>query len=406
MLLKQSVEKNFFRLFPIFFVLFLDLLSFSAVIPLIPPLFLGQEGILTNISLQVRYIFLGALLASYPLAQIFSGPLLGAFSDATSRKKVLLISFLGNCLGYLFVAFGIATSSVIWLFIGNIISGLLGGNIVAINALIADLSTPYTKARYYGFLNLIFGIAFVIGPYITSYFSFNLSPYPFVICAFFAIANFWIIVFFLHEKESNPISWKREWHIKTFFLSSKKLQGILISGFLLFLGWYFFIKFFQVFLFNYFQFSGQKFSEVLSYFGFCCVLTQILFVSVLYKWMQPHKFLPFMLGILSLSLLSLLYIEDETSLWIVVTIFSIAYSFISPGFTAVISNSETPAIQGKVMGLYQSVQALAKVLAPSLAGIIMAVNSDLPLLISSICIMLSALTFFFVKKSRNVNVCS
>ncbi len=406
MLLKQSSDKNFFRLALVFFVLFLDLVSFSAVIPLIPPLFLGQEGILPNISLQGRYIFLGALLASYPLAQIFSGPILGAFSDATSRKRVLLISFVGNCLGYMFVAFGIATASIIWLFIGNILSGLLGGNIPAINALIADLSTPGAKARRYGFSNLIFGLAFIIGPYITSHFSLNLSAYPFVICALFAMTNFWMIFFFLHEKEQGTISWKREWHIKTFFLSSKKLQGLLLSSFLLFLGWYFFIKFFQVFLFNQFQFSGQKFSEILSYFGGCCVLTQILFVFVLYRWMQPRKFLPLMLGLLSLSLLALLYVKSQPSLWFVVTLFSVAYSLISPAFTSVISNSEDTDSQGKIMGLYQSVQALAKVLAPIFAGIFMALSSDLPLFISSASIMASAFIFFFIKNRQNLKVSS
>lgn len=408
MLLPRDNPKNFIRLCLIFFVLFLDFVSFSAVIPLLPPLFFGAEGILPQTSPEMRYILLGALLATYPLAQIFSGPILGQFSDETSRKRILLVSFMGNCVGYLLVALGIGQGALIWLFAGNLISGLLGGNISTINAIIADLSTPYAKARRYGISNLIFGLAFILGPYLISKLSPQPSPYPFLVCAFCSLFNFILIRFFFDERE-NPhayMSWKNHWHLKTFFGLSSSLKQLLIAGFLLFFGWYFFIKFFQVFLFHHFQFSSQEFSELLSYFGACCVATQVLFLLFLHKGASPRTFLLVCLTVLALSLLSLLYITEAKGLWIVVTIFSIAYSLITPCFIAVVSNNAAQTHQGKILGLYQSVQALAKVVAPSLAGVALAMGTDLPLIISSSAILASSVLFFFVKNNEKISVSS
>lgn len=408
MLSSKETDKNLLRLCLVYFVLFLDFVSFSAVIPLLPPLFFEQKGLLPFASLENRYLLLGALLASYPLAQIFSGPVLGAFSDETSRKRVLLISFAGNCLGYMLVALGVSISSLPLLFAGNIIAGLLGGNIATINAVIADLSTPYTKAKRYGLSNLIFGLAFILGPYIISQFSPGPTALPFLVCALCALGNFFLIYLFFEEKEPSHsfVQWEKHWHFKNLFYCSKSLKKLLLSGFFLFFGWYSFIKFFQVFVLQHFQFSSTQFCELLSYFGLCCVITQSFFVLLLHKWTEPRKFLLFFLALLFLSLLSLFFVQQEYALWIVVTLFSIAYSLIAPCFMAVVSNSEEKEAQGKAMGLYQSVQALSKVIAPAATGAILTFGTETALLVSSTSILASGFLFFFVKNRENISVSS
>lgn len=379
----------------IFFVLFLDFLSFSAVIPLLPPLFFDQK----------QYALLGALLATYPLAQIFSGPILGAFSDETSRKKVLLLSFIGNFLGYGCVALGISLSFLPLLFLGNAIAGLLGGNIPTINAIIADISTPYAKARRYGLSNMIFGLAFVLGPYIASHLSSLYTSYAFLACALCSLVNFGLIFVFFKD-DAPSVSWRGHFNLRHIFHCSRPLKQLLFSGFLLFFGWYFFIKFFQVFLFQEFNFSSQQFCELLSYFGACCVITQLLFILFLHKLASPRRFVLFFLFVLAFSILSLLYIEQEIALWLIVTLFSVAYSLIAPCFTTLISNAESTQEQGKAMGLYQSMAAVAKVMAPGLAGLVLTMQTNLPLFISSAAILSSGILFFFLKKSETISLSS
>ncbi|HQL38903.1 MAG TPA: MFS transporter, partial [Anaerolineaceae bacterium] len=105
------------QLFAIFLIVFIDLLGFSLILPLLPyyAADFGADGIVT-----------GLLVASYAAAQLISAPLLGRVSDRFGRRPVLLISVFGNMLG--FVLLGLA-GNLVMLFAARILAGLTGGNI-------------------------------------------------------------------------------------------------------------------------------------------------------------------------------------------------------------------------------------------------------------------------------------
>lgn len=149
----------------LFLVVFIDLLGFGILIPVIPlyAKFFGANE------------FVGSLLiATYSLFQFVGAPVLGRISDDRGRRPVLLLSLLGSVLAW--TLFGVAgelgpllgaTNGLVVLFAARALAGAMGGNIATANAYIADITPPEDRARGLGILGAAFGLGFVFGPAIS-----------------------------------------------------------------------------------------------------------------------------------------------------------------------------------------------------------------------------------------------
>ena len=116
------------RLGTIFAIVFVDLLGFSLILPLVP--FYAKD-------FGASDTVIGLLVASYAAAQLIGAPILGRLSDRLGRRPVLLISILGTAIG--FIILGIANQ--LWLlFLSRILDGLTGGNISVAQAYISDIT--------------------------------------------------------------------------------------------------------------------------------------------------------------------------------------------------------------------------------------------------------------------------
>ncbi len=375
----------------IFTVIFLDFLAFSAIIPFIPLLFLDTPHTLfaATTPLELRYILLGLLFSTYPLAQVLAAPILGHFSDRFGRKEILLLSYLGNAIGYLSCALAIYTSSISLLFLGNLIAGMTGANLSTINAIISDLSHNHKRSKYFGFSNLMLGLGFALGPALSIHFP-NLFAL-FLICSGGALLNFLIIAFtFSHPQTKESLY--TPFSLRQIFTLPKNL---VLSYFLLIFGWYFFIKTFQVFLIEELHLSDIFVFNTISFYGFCSMLAQGAFVLLLHRFMR--NYLHHTLFVLSLSIFLLTFTNTAT-LFPLVFLFSFTYALLIPSFTFLISEFSTAANHGKMMGLHTSISALAKILAPTIAGLFLALTPYTSVLLSSLCIFTSSLLFSFHKQ--------
>jgi len=140
------------RLFTIFLIVFIDLLGFGLILPLIP-FYAADFGANATVA--------GLLVASYAAAQLVGAPILGRLSDRYGRRPVLLISIFGTFVSLLFL--GVANS--LWmLFLSRIIDGLTGGNISVAQAYISDVTEEKDRAKAYGLIGAAFGLGFIIGP--------------------------------------------------------------------------------------------------------------------------------------------------------------------------------------------------------------------------------------------------
>ena len=138
----------------IFLIVFIDLVGFGMVIPVLP------------IYAQTAPFFaspfeIGLVVSIYSWMQFVFSPILGKLSDKYGRRPVLFISMLGSAVGY--VVLGLANTLVL-VFVGRIISGITGGNISAAQAYIADVTTRENRAKGMALFGAAFGLGFVLGP--------------------------------------------------------------------------------------------------------------------------------------------------------------------------------------------------------------------------------------------------
>jgi len=152
----------------VFFTVFIDLLGFSIVLPILAPLLALPFGstILPNTSYPERLIAFGWLVGSYALAQFLATPIIGQLSDRFGRKPLLAMSLIGTLVARLMFIYGILQGNIVILFVSRIVDGITGGNISVAQSAIADISTPENRVKNFGLIGASFGLGFVLGPYI------------------------------------------------------------------------------------------------------------------------------------------------------------------------------------------------------------------------------------------------
>ncbi len=136
----------------VFLTVFIDLLGFGIVIPLLP---LYAE------KYRPSPLAFGLLMSSFSAMQFVFAPLLGRLSDRYGRRPVLVVSLLGTVAGYLLFAFA---HSLAMLFASRLLDGATGGNIGTAQAIIADSTAPADRARGMGMIGMAFGLGFIFGP--------------------------------------------------------------------------------------------------------------------------------------------------------------------------------------------------------------------------------------------------
>src|SRR4029453_7011505 len=143
----------------IFLTIFVNLVGFGIIIPLLP--FYAR-------TFGASPIAIGLLFASFSLAQLLASPLLGDLSDRWGRRPVLILSLIGTAVSFAMLA---VAQSLAMLFAARIVDGLSGGNITTARAYIADISTEENRARSFGILGAAFGLGFIVGPALGALFS-------------------------------------------------------------------------------------------------------------------------------------------------------------------------------------------------------------------------------------------
>src|SRR5216117_137669 len=173
----------------IFITVFIDLVGFGIVIPVLP---YYAEG--TKFGATPREV--GFLFASYSVMQLVFAPVMGRLSDKYGRRPVLLISILGTCCGFMILGF----ATTLWmLFLGRIIDGISGGNISTAQAYIADITTKENRAKGMGLIGAAFGLGFIFGPAIGGILTRWGIHVPFFFAAGLCFANAMLLYFTLPE---------------------------------------------------------------------------------------------------------------------------------------------------------------------------------------------------------------
>jgi MFS transporter, DHA1 family, tetracycline resistance protein len=136
----------------IFLTIFVNLVGFGIIIPLLP--FYAE-------TFGASPLVIGLLFAVFSLCQLVAAPLLGDLSDRYGRRPVLIFSLAGTVVSFVMLALA---QSIAMLFLARVVDGLSGGNISTARAYVADVTEPKDRAKAYGLIGAAFGLGFIMGP--------------------------------------------------------------------------------------------------------------------------------------------------------------------------------------------------------------------------------------------------
>lgn len=142
----------------IFLTVFLDLVGFGIVLPLLP---------IFARTLEASGLVIGLLMASFSAMQFVFAPVWGRLSDRIGRRPVLLVSTAGAAISYAIFAVGsgqTGLTALVLLFVSRAFAGLCGANITVAQAYIADITPPEERSKKMGLVGMAFGLGFIFGP--------------------------------------------------------------------------------------------------------------------------------------------------------------------------------------------------------------------------------------------------
>ncbi|MBC7712593.1 MAG: ferrochelatase [Rhizobacter sp.] len=397
-------------IFIVALTIFLDLVGFSIIFPLFPSLakhyltvdshnvflqaIFGSIQSISNYTANSTNAFSGIVLFGGMLGAIYSGlqfvaaPLWGALSDKIGRKPVLSYSMGGMAFGY---AIWFFSGSFTLLIISRIIDGIMGGNISTATAVVADVTTKENRSKGMAIIGVAFALGFVVGPAFGGILSlidltkiypesvaYGINPFSVPAAFAFCLSIFNTVWISTKFKESLPpqkrglVTTERSANIFKLF-KPLPYPGInLVNlGYFAFLAAFSGMEFTLTFLaaerLNY---TSMQNAYIFIYIGFIIAFVQGGVVRR--KAADVGEKNMAMIGMISLIPGLLLIAIAYSSLMLYAGLFFLAIgsSMIMPCLTTLVTFYTPAEEQGRSVGIFRSMGALARVVGPIAAAVI------------------------------------
>ncbi len=392
----------------VFLAVFIDLLGFGMVMPLLPIYakhFTAQFDVAP--SKETVGLIVGLLMSSFSAMQFLFAPIWGRLSDRIGRRPVLMIGLGGSVIFYAMFAVATLSMSITWLFVSRVGAGIAGATISTAQAYIADSTTAKDRAKGMALIGAAFGLGFTFGPligaigFLTSGDE-QLSILPGVIASALSAVALLLAYFKLPESlgaESRPA--------QRGLLDLTALKGALAipSVGLLILA-----AFVTVFSFANFEstislllradtseggfdFSMRQVFYVFAFIGLVLSLAQGFLVRRLAGRFSEGK-LAAVGAVISIAGFVLLALSSGrnsmTLLLSALAVEVIGFSFVTPSINALISRRSDPAKQGAILGVVQSAGAMARIVGPIFGNLLLPISTALPYWAAA-CLMIGGL---------------
>ncbi len=382
----------------VWFTLFLDLVSFGIVIPVLP-------FYATHFGAAAWVVTL--LSTGYSAAQFVMAPVLGRLSDRHGRRPVMLISIAGSVAAMLTLGF----AQALWMvFLARIISGVCNANVSTAHAYVADRVAPSQRARYMGMMGTAVGLGFIFGPSIGGLLSRPDWPeLPFLVGAGLSAVN-WLMAFFWLPESHRPARAPGPPPPRASLLKAVMQREFWRAqlGVLVLVSFGFFVAFaamestFALYTERAFAWGAKETGQFFSFIGVIIVLVQGLLVGKAVSTFGERRTLMFGLCSLALGFACASAAPVAWLLPLAGACIAGGNGLIMPSLNALISRVGNGENQGVNIGLTQSAGALGRILGPALAGgMFELVSPGAPMATASaVALVVCFITFLLVREPR------
>lgn len=347
----------------IFVTIFLDLLGFGLILPLLPfyALKFGASP------LQV-----GLLGGAFSGMQFLFSPIWGRISDSIGRRPVILIGVAGTVVSMTMLAF---TNSIWTLLFARVLAGISGANIAAAQAYIADVTTPENRAKGMGLVGAAFGLGFIFGPAIGGVLADFDTRAPGLFAASLALLNLiagWFLLPESHPKERRGTQRGR---------SLSPLQGLrgltlpevgplLIVSFVITFAFANLEGTFALLTHARLGFESRHVGYVFAYIGIIGALFQGVFVGRLVRRFGEWRLLLLGTLLLAVGLAVMAEVYSVAVLLVATTAISSGNGLVNPSLSSLVSRTCSDQERGAVIGMQQSLGALGRMVGPAMGGLL------------------------------------
>ena len=352
----------------IFLVVFIDLLGFSFILPLLP--YYAE-------TFGASPFVVGILTASYAAAQFFGAPILGRLSDRFGRKPILLISIFGTFLGFMLL--GVANTLLV-LFISRILDGLTGGNISVAQAYISDVTDASSRAKGLGMIGAAFGLGFIFGPALGGFLSQWGYTVPAFVAAGLSLINLALVAFWLPESltankraELAAGPSRPPFTVQAMLKSLRRpvVGPLLHTRFFFGLAFSMFQTIFALYAQYRFNLRVEETAYILTYVGVLSVLTQGVFIGRLTKRFQENTLILISTAVMAVSLLGWAFSPSVLTLLIILLPIAVSGGVLNTVINSAATKAVAPNEIGGILGISSSLESITRVVAPSLGGLML-----------------------------------
>jgi MFS family permease len=352
----------------LFLITFVNVLGFGLIIPILPFYIERVGGGAEIVTLVV---------ALYSLLQFLAAPTIGRLSDRHGRRPVLIWTTAAIIVAHVLLAF----ADSLWLVIvARCVSGIAAGNVGVIFAYVTDVSSGADRTKSMGYIGAAFSLGFMVGPAIggllagTDVASANFTL-PALTAAGLTVIALGCLLAFLPESlsaehrseaavtKSLPLGEQ----LRTAF-ANRTFAMLSIIALLLYVAWSSLLSIFALWTNRVLELGPRDIGLIFMYTGLIGAVCQLGLIGPLTRWLGEAKLLMINVVVMGVGLWLMADASTLMAALVAMTLLSTAHSIFSPVSTSLVSRYARPTERGVLLGLFQSVGGLGRVIGPAYAG--------------------------------------
>lgn len=369
----------------LFLTVFIHLLGFGIIIPLLP--YYAQ-------TYGAKALVIGLLMTSFSFCQFLFAPVWGRLSDRVGRRPVLIGSLLVTGASYLVYA---AATSLALLFVSRMLAGIAGATLSTAQAYVADTTTPENRTKGMGLIGAAFGMGFIFGPALGGI----LSRWGFAApaCASAALALAAAVFAFFRLPESLPPEVRAEAAARRRARTTMRdalarpvvgtVLGLFFTATLCFSGMEAILALFSQ---RYFGWGPHQIGYLFAYVGVVAAAMQMGIVGALVRRFGERALVRAGLALMGAAFATAGLVPPLALFLAVMGLIAVASGMLTPSLSGLISLATPSDEQGGILGIYQSLGSLARAVGPFFGGFVFdVVSPGAPLWMAGIVLGIAAL---------------